>query len=253
MIGIATTVFWIFLIAFISTAVYSAKDLQLMFGEPQIGTTTDNKMLFSMPITIINNGLYDIDNFGLRTRIKDKDGNTITRGTTNIPIVKKGEEVTATHNMTIDVNDLLQRDQNYLFNDTEMRIYETGTIGIAEIISVQASTNFSMPWGAPLYNFALGANQSSLFNSTHVRVVIPISFENHALFDLAGNITIEMYNSTDALIGEGETSIDAMQNSPYSGSIQLLVQAAEMTGSGHFEVYFETSFFDYGPMVIPYG
>jgi hypothetical protein len=253
MIGLATTFFWIFLIAFIATAVYSAKDLQFMFGEPQLGITGDNKLLFSMPITIINNGLYNIDSFSLRTRIKDKDGHTLARGTTIIPIIRKGEEVTATHNMTIDVNSVLQKNQNYLFNDTEVTIYETGSIGIAHIIPVQASTNFTMPWGAPLYNFALGPSQYTPFNYTHARVVVPISFENHAFFDFNGNIRIDMYNSTDVLVGEGQTNIEAWHDSPYYGNVELLVQTAGMTGSGHFEVYFQTSFFDYGPMVIPYG
>jgi hypothetical protein len=194
-----------------------------------------------------------MDSFSLRTRIRDKNGHTITRGTTNIPIIKKGEEVTATHNMTIDINDLLQRDENYLFNDTEMRIYETGSIGIANIIPVQASTNFTMPWGAPLYNFALGASQYLSFNYTHVMVVVPISFENHAFFDVAGTVKIEMCNSTDVLVGEGETNIEAWHNSPYYGNINVIAQIAGMTPSGRFEVYFDTLLFDYGPMVIPYG
>ena len=253
MIGLATTFFWIFLIAILVTAVYSVKDLQFSFGEPQLGTTSDNKLLVSIPITIINNGLYNIDYFNVTTEILDQDGYPITNGSTFIPVIGKGQEVNATHNMTIDVNDLLQRDQNLLFNDTELEINETGSIRIAEIIPVQASTNFSMPWGAPLYNFMLGQYQYTPINSTHVNIMIPISFENHASFDLDGSIRIRMYNSTGGQVGRGRTDIQVMQNSPYSGYISFTVQMTGMTESGRFEVYFRTSFFNYGPIVIPYG
>jgi hypothetical protein len=253
MIGLATTFFWIFLIAILVTAVYSVKDLQFSFGQPQLGTTSDNKLLVSIPITIINNGLYNIDYFNVTTEILDQDGYPITNGSTFIPVIGKGQEVNATHNMTIDVNDLLQRDQNLLFNDTELGINETGSIRIAEIIPVQASTNFSMPWGAPLYNFMLGQYQYTPINSTHVNIMIPISFENHASFDLDGSIRIRMYNSTGGQVGRGRTDIQVMQNSPYSGYISFTVQTTGMTESGRFEVYFRTSFFNYGPIVIPYG
>jgi hypothetical protein len=253
MIGLATTFFWIFLIAILITAVYSAQYLQFNFGQPQTGTTPDNKLLLSIPVTIVNNGFYDIDYFNITTEILDQNGFQITNGSTFISVVGKGQQVTATHNMTIDVNDLLQSDENFLFNDTELGINEIGSIRIAGIIPVQASTNFSMPWGAPLYNFALGQYQFTPINLTHVSVAIPISFQNHASFDLDGSIRIRMYNSTNGQIGRGRTDIQVMQNSPYSGYISFNVQIAGMTQNGRFEVYFRTSFFDYGPIVIPYG
>jgi hypothetical protein len=253
MIGLATTFFWTFLIVILITAVYSAKDLQFSFGQPQLGTTSDNKLLFSIPITIINKGLYNIDCFNITTKILDQDGFEITNGSTFIPAIGKGQEVTATHNMTLKVNDLLQRNENYLFNDTELRINETGSIRIAEIIPVQASTNFSMPWGAPLYNFTLGQHQYAPINYTHVSVTIPISFNNHAFFDLNGSIRIQMYNSANRLIGAERTNIEVWQDSPYNGCVEFVVQRTGITGSGHFDVYFNTSFFDYGPIVIPYG
>ncbi|MDH5754352.1 MAG: hypothetical protein OEY95_03995, partial [Candidatus Bathyarchaeota archaeon] len=81
----------------------------------------------------------------------------------------------------------------------------------------------------------------------------PISFENHAFFDLTGSIQICMYNSTDMLVDEGQTTIEARQNSPYRGYIELYVLTAEMTETGYFEVYFLTPLFSYGPLVIPYG
>jgi len=253
MIGIATTFFWIFLIAFFITAVYSAKDLQFDFGDPKMGLTADNKVLFSLPITIVNKGYYNIGAFNITTEISDEEGFTITRGSTFVRVINKNDVVTINHNMTIDLNDLLQKGQNYLFNDTELKIYEAVGMRIAEVIPVQASTNLSLPWGAPLYNFVLGEIEYVAHNYTHLRVVVPISFENHAFFDLVGSIQIRMFNSTNVLVGEGQTNIEAIHNSLYNGYVELYVAITGMTETGHFEVSFLTPFFNYGPMVINYG
>jgi hypothetical protein len=252
MIGLATTFFWIFLIAFFISAVYSVKDVHFDFGDPQISLTSDNKLVFSLPVSITNRGFYDIDAFNMTTEVSDMEGFIITRGSTFIPVITKNDSVTVTHNMTMDVNDLLGRDQNLLFNDTELKIYEAVSMRIADMIPIQASTNLSVPWGAPLHNFTLGEVEYAAYNRTHFRAVIPISFENHAFFDVVGNIQIRMYNSADEVVGNGQTNIEAYHNSPYNGYLELYVPITGITESGRFEVYFRTPFFNYG-LVIPYG
>ncbi len=253
MIGIATTFFWIFLIIFSVSAFYSVKDLQFAFGEPQMSLTSDNELLFSLPITIANHGYYDVGFFKVMTEISDDEGFIIMQGSTLVPVIVKGEKVVITHNMTIDVDDMLQSNQSYLFNDADLKIYAMVGMRLAELIPVQASTNLSMPWGAPLYNFTLGEVQYASYNLTHFRVTVPISLENHAFFDLTGTIQIRMYNSTDSLFGEGQTDIAAGQHSPYSGFVELYVSTVAISESGHFEVYFQTPLLNYGPLVIPYG
>ncbi|MCW3994124.1 MAG: hypothetical protein NWE85_06145 [Candidatus Bathyarchaeota archaeon] len=251
MISITTTIFWIFLIVFLVSAVYSAKDIRFDFGGPQIGLTSDNKILFSLPITIDNKGYYNIGCFNVTTEILDKEGFMITRTSTFIPVIEKNRRVMATHNVTIDINDL-QNSQDYLFNDTELEVRETVSIKLAEVIPVQASTNLSMPWGAPLYNFTLGEIEYAGFNGTHMTATIPINFENHASFDLTGNIQICMYNSTNILVSKGQTTIETPQNTQYHGHIELNVPIIGITENGHFEVYFLTPLFEFGPLVIPY-
>ncbi|MBE0519766.1 hypothetical protein IBX35_01805 [Candidatus Bathyarchaeota archaeon] len=251
MISIATTFFWMFLIVFLVSAVYSVKDVRFDFGEPQIGLTSDNKILFSLPITIDNKGYYNIGCFNVTTEILDHEGFMITRASTFIPVIEKGGQVMATHNVTININDL-QNSQDYLFNDTELELREMVGLKLAEVIPVQASTNVSMPWGAPLYNFTLGEIEYAGFNGTHMTATIPMSFENHASFDFTGNIQIQMYNSTNTLVSEGQTTIETPQHVPYSGYIELNVPIIGITENGHLEVYFLTPLFEFGPLVIPY-
>ena len=253
MIGIATTVFWVFLIAFAVSAVYSVKDVQFDFGEPQSYLDSDNNMVFSLPVVIFNRGYYNIGFFNVTTEISDEVGGVISQGTTFIPVIRKGEETTILHNITIDVTDLIGENQNFLFNDTDLRMYGAVGMRLAEMIPVQASMNFSMPWGAPLYGFALGTPQYSPFNATHSRVSVPINFENHAFFDLAGDIQLSMFNSADQLIGGGQTAVAAYQNSPYSGIVDIYVLTTGVTDSGHFDVSFSAPPFNCGPWAISYG
>jgi hypothetical protein len=253
MIGIATTFFWIFLITFAASAFYSVKDVHFNFGDPQVSVTPDDKLLLSLPITITNLGYYNIGSFNMTTEILDENGSIIIRGSTFVPIVRKGDTVQTAHNMTIDVNDLLQSHQNYLFNDTEIGINEIVGMSIAEVIPIQASTNLSEPWGAPLYNLAVGDIQYSAHNQTHLSAIVPISFENHALFDIAGNVQMRMYNSTDSLLGEGQTAVNAAQYASYNGYVTFYVPVVGITSDGYFEVDFMTPFFNIGPLVIPYG
>ncbi|MDH5788730.1 MAG: hypothetical protein OEZ40_10615, partial [Candidatus Bathyarchaeota archaeon] len=135
----------------------------------------------------------------------------------------------------------------------ELRINAIVGMSVAEVIPVQAVANLSAFWGAPLYDFRLGGIDLTVYNSTHLRAVVPIGFENHAFFDLVGNMQLRMYNSTDSLLSEGETLIEAWHGSPYSGSVELYVSAAGATANGRFEMYFANPFFTIGPVVVPYG
>jgi len=252
MISLATTFFWIFLIGFFISAVYSIKDVQFGFEEPQMKLTSDNKILFSLPITIDNNGYYNIGSFNVTTEISDKEGFMIAQGSTFISVIEKGRQTVTTHNVTIDIDDLLQNNQNYLFNDTELEVRETVGMKLAEVIPVQASTNLSMHWGAPLYNFTLGEIEYTPYNLSHILVAVPISFENHASFDLTGSIQIQIYNSVDISVGEGQITIEAPQNAPFQRNVELTIPVTQIAEIRYFEVYFSTQLFSFGPLVISY-
>ena len=253
MIGIATTFFWIFLIAFSVSAAYSAKDIQFNFGDPQTGLNANNELFLSLPITIVNRGFYNIGHFNVTSRIADRDGFEITRSSTLIQVIRKGEAATAFHNLTFNINELLQRDQDYLFNDSEIRIDETVGLRLAEVIPVQAEANLTLPWGAPLYNFAIGQPQYSVYNATHFRATVPVSFENHAFFDLAGSIELRMYNDANARTGYGDTVFTVAQHERFDGAVEFYVLMSSVMTSGRFEAYLFSPLFNYGPWVIPYG
>jgi hypothetical protein len=253
MIGIATTFFWIFLIAFFASAAVSAKDIQFNFGQPQTSINSHNELLISLPVSIVNRGFYNIGDFGITSVVRDAEGDEITRGSTLVPVIRRDEEITAHHNMTLSISDMLQRSENYLFNDSELRFYVAVGLSLAQLIPVEAQTNFTIPWGAPLYNFSLGTPQYSPHNATHFRVLIPVNFENHASFDLMGQLQVRMFNSGNLPVGDGETSIDTPQQSSHDGLLELYVAMSRITATGRFEANLFSPLFNYGPWVIPYG
>jgi hypothetical protein len=252
MIDFATATCWVFLIMFCVSAVYSVKDLGLSIGNPQTGITSDSKILFSFPVEIANNGFYDIGSFNFTTEVLSESGSTITEGSTLIPTIGKGVKLSILHNMTLDINRLLQSDQECLFNDTQLDTVESVGMKIGAIIPVQASGNFSISWGAPFHDFKLGNRQYSELNYTHTQVIVPMGFDNHAFFDVTGEILLQMYDNTGQLIGHGQTLIEAEQHSHYEGHIELAV-ATSITRTGRFELEFQTPLFSSTSKVIPYG
>lgn len=252
-ISAATTFLWIFLILFFVSAVYSVKDVRFDVGDPEIGLTSEDKTVFSLPITIDNQGYYNIDSFNTTTKILGEENSIIARASTYIPVIEKGEEVKVTHNMTVDIDDLLHECQDYLFNDTSLEVDTTVGLELGGVIPVRVSTNISVPWGAPLYNFTLKEIQYTTLNGTHMTATVPVCFENHAVFNLTGNLQIHLYNSTDAMLGEGEAIIRAPKNAGYQDRVMFIIPMAGITGKGYYTVYFSTQFFDSEPVVFHYG
>jgi hypothetical protein len=253
MIDLATAVCWVLLIILSALAVYSVKAVQFGLGELQTGTTPDGRILFSVPINISNEGYYNIGSFSFTTRILDQNDHQIAEGSTLISTIGRGEKLSVLHNMTFDLNSLQLLDQKYLFNDTQLNGTESVSMKLGGVIPVQASENFTIPWGAPLYNFKLGQPQYSVHNSTHMQVTVFLSFDNHAPIDISGRAQICMFNGANQLIGLGGTEIKAAQQSHYDNCVELYVETSSVTRTEWMELEFRTPLFSYGPVVIPYG
>jgi hypothetical protein len=256
-LGIATFIFWVFLIAFIALAAYSIKDLNFSLGELQFTAAPNGQLLFSLPMYIDNKGVSSLKSFDLTTVFLDAESSEISSASTFVPVIPHGENVTIFHNVTLSMDDLLEKDEQYLFNDNNLMASVTAGVNFAELLPVQISMNTTYPWGAPFYNFTLGQPMYNRFNTTYGRITVPSSFENHAAFDLVGDMRVELYDSANSLVGESQTALDVPQYSAYTGKLDFYVpiNSASLSAaqSGHFSVYFSTLFFEYGPVVIPYG
>ena len=125
-------------------------------------------------------------------------------------------------------------------------------LNFAELVPAQVSTNITYPWGAPFYGFALGQGQYVPLSTSEYKVTVPLSFENHAAFNITGNIRVRFYDGADSLLAESQTHFNVTQHSSYASELEFIVPFSGER-SGYFEVYFSTELFEYGPMVIPFG
>ncbi|MEM2106047.1 MAG: hypothetical protein QXV21_06265 [Candidatus Bathyarchaeia archaeon] len=244
MISVATALFWIFLAAFTISAVYSfIKDVRFGFGELEMSTnlTEQNEMVLCLPITVENKGLFNIGFFNITTEISSIEGDIIARGNTCIPIIGRNTIIAIRHNITVNVAELFQEKSNLIFNDTTFVLYEAVSMSVAEVIPFAASTNVTIPWGAPLYNLNIGEPER-VVNGTHTLIRMLINFENHSFFDVAGNLSIRIYNLEGAVINETQTFIEAPSSTFYSDYAEIGVEGTAVPL--RLEFYLQTPIFN---------
>jgi len=225
------------------------KDIRVSLGEPHTSITDDNELLFSFPVYVVNTGYYNLAQLNVSTEIFNQSGVGIAQGSTVIPLIRAGETTNATHNMKLNLTDLSENNQDLLFYDSELIVHLMVNMKAAEVVPVQASYNSSIQWGAPLYNLKVGTAQPATFNATHALVTIPISFENHAFFDLTGTVQVSIYSNTNTRLTTVESSIQTPQHSQYAENMELYVPLTASNGA-RLDVFFVTPLFSLGPLVI---
>jgi hypothetical protein len=247
MLGIVTIILWLVILFFSVTAVYSVMNLGVNLGEVQI-LPSSKGITFSLPFSIDNNGYYEIADLNLTTRVTDPNGTLIDLTETFVQSIPQGSTVNATHTIPIDLDSILSLDYApLLFEDSEFNVEIFVGLNFARAVPVQLSTNATIPWGAPLADFSLGRVSVSPLNSTHAEASMPLSFENHAILDLTGTVTLELYNNdSQDMITSGKAVIDVPSHQSYSDRIVMytsLQDASKVTGSGKVHVIFETPMF----------
>jgi len=252
-LGWTTKIFWIFIVLFSATSVYSATNVRMGFGEPQIFLSNEF-MVISIPLFINNTGFYDLSELNITANAMDHNGSLALTSTTYVDVIKKGSSVKTTHNLSVSLEDIKSWVQTYLFKDTIFNLDMSMKLNFAHVIPFQVSMNKTLPWGAPLYNFSIGQISYVYYNVTHQRVIIPLSFENHSpYFGVDGMMRVEMCNASGGVIASGTSILDVPSHSKYEDQVELIVDILKLTPSGEMHFYFETSAFTFGPVVMPYG
>lgn len=245
-LGWTVNIFWILIIAFSVTAVYSAMNLGIGFGEAQM-LSSSKGFVFSLPFLINNNGYYDISELNITTRVSDCNGTSITSSSTFVPLVSRGSIVETTHNISISLDDIMSGEFTYLlFNDSSFDLGTFVALNFAHAIPIKISTNATISWGAPFYNFSVLEISTHPHNATSNKVVISINFENHAFLGITGVVRLEIFNNINELVACGTTSPDVPSGHRYDEQIVTyldLVDLPRLTESGKVRVIFETPMF----------
>jgi hypothetical protein len=254
-LGIATTVFWALLAVFIVLTAYSIKDLNIDIGEPQIVSITNDQLILSLPLKVDNKGFFSVEELHFSTVFSDVEGEEFSTADSFLPVVQEGEKITFVHNATLSISKLLEKNDQYLFNDNQLKASVTTGFNFAQLLPVQISTEFEFQWGAPFHNFALSKlpNGQSLAHSP----MVLMRFENHATFDVVGSIRVELHDSTGSLMCQMQMPVNVTRHSAYFENVQFNIPQKAVSFSiepnSHFEVYFDTGSIEYGPLVIPYA
>jgi hypothetical protein len=245
----ATSVFWIILLLFTVTVAYSALQIRPSFGEPSVSSSGD-VLTTSLPMILYNGGFYDISKFNITTLIKDHRGQTITSSSTFVPVINSGANTTIIHTMSLSIEQAAIGDLSHLlFNDSELDVVAAVRLVYARAFPIEISLNLSMPWGAPFANLTIGNVSTGPLNLTHVRVLLPLSFENHSFLEMNGTVRFEIVDQLNHVVGNGSTGFTLSPENRFETDVEVLV-SGDPSNIREAHLYLETTFFDYGPVVI---
>jgi len=245
----ATSIFWIILLLFTVTAVYSAFQIRPGFGDPSVSTSGDT-LIVSLPFGLYNGGFYDISRFNITTVVSDSHGSKISSSSTFVATISKGENTSIIHNMSLNIGQMATSDLSFLlFNDSELNVTAILMLTYANAFPFEITANISMPWGAPLANMAIGNISITPFNSTHVRALVPLSFENHSYLEMSGTARLEVVDSAGNVVGEGATMFYAPSENRFETNVGVLLSASSAI-IREVRLYFQTPFLTYGPVVV---
>jgi len=244
-LSIATKILLILVIIFSITAVYSAANVRISFGEPHT-SSSDGIILLSTPLFINNTGFYEITNLNITAHIEDRDNRTVSTSTTIVPTIPPNKNIQKTHNITLNLKNLTKELPYLAFNDSIFNMHTFVALRFANVIPIQMSTNATMPWGAPLYNFSVGTIS---LNHAKKLVTVALSFENHAFFSINGIIYLEVYNGKNEQIGTSEVTIDVSSGLRFDDFVEISVDPSKLTREGQIRIFFETSMLSVGPII----
>jgi len=251
-LGWAIYILWLVIIVFTVTAVYSAFQLGLDFGDWQT-STSEGTVTLTLPFSVENNGFYDIYDLNVTTIVRENNEQLLSSSSTVVPLISSGNKINATHNISISFENMTSASlSRLLFYDADLDMEMSFALRYAGVIPLKIGRNFTAPWGAPLGNLTIGNVAVNQYNSTHVRTTLPFSFENHSFFSLNGTVRTEIMNTLGQQVGGTTTLINVPPQTGYSTQFMVLIP---LSGSGFKEarLYFDTSVFSYGPVVMPLG
>lgn len=253
MMSLATSILWGVLVIFLVTAAYSATLIEIQFEEPKVYVSEVNTPTVTLLIVVNNKGYYTIEEFTLQTEILDENETKITSHKTYVAEIPAGKKTLVMHNMTFPIDELTMEVINLLFNDVNLTLTSEVELKFTELLPIKIQTNTSFLWGAPFYNFTIGEPAFQQYNLTHYRLAMPISFENHALFDINGTLSLNILNQQNTIIAAAKLPIYVPSTIPYFNILEVYIKNTEPMFEGRVEVLFESENFSFGPWVMPFG
>ena len=250
-LGWTVTISTIILFLFLVTAFYSAVQTIMTQGITISGFQTrfsDGSLILSVPITVNNTGYYDITDFTVKTILTDANGTVLVEESTVMPEVRRGETASTTHNLTMNVLQILSNMTHLLFHDSSFNMTLAIRFRYAHAFSFQvAMKNMSMPWGAPLKDLTVKNVTLTGFNGTFLYMKIALELKNNAFFDIGGILRLKVYDETGKLLGSGTGPVHVPHGGSLTEPVEAMIEIEDplsFTGKGYVEVSLELPMMD---------
>lgn len=187
-------------------------------------------------ITLMNRGPLPLR--GVKVEAYVKHGELMLAAGQSTPIdIPPNSQGTISLSVELALTNLSPELRNLLlFNDTVLDLSLRAEAGVGDLLSAKVEGEASIPWGAPLYGFSFGSPSMEVYNETHVKVSVPINFENHSPYiDLVGEPLITLLDEEGVEVGRGFLSINAPRGEAFEGEAVLYLDISDMVEELLFE------------------
>ncbi|MFP4170685.1 MAG: hypothetical protein ACLFUV_06670 [Methanomassiliicoccales archaeon] len=169
----------------------------------------DDYITLSQPVSITNEGFYDMEDFTVRFLLEDVDGNVIT-DYENLPVdINTGGTTDVNINLRIDMDDIGEEGmRNLVFNGTTFdMLVELRTDYMLNLVTLMANVSEEMGWDPLINDYGLdthGIHHS--FQGDRLEIVAPFFVDASEMMDgRTVNIDCTLRNSTSTLSTASES------------------------------------------------
>jgi hypothetical protein len=189
--------------------------------EASLGFSSGNVTL-TLPVDVFYSGWLSIRDIEVTTGVHNSSGVLLTSALTNVPNMSPG-----TNRISVDMVFPVNASRSLLTQDQELTIDASVRVFGFELVS--ESLNYS--WAAPLSGLNFTSPMLSPVNATHMRLQMGMEGRNNSPVSISDcTVQLQIFNSTDALVGSSTTSFSLAQG-PFSENFEVVFPVGSSPGS----------------------
>lgn len=185
---------------------------------------TESEVRIDIPLSLSNPGPMPISDVSLMLSVKDGSDTTILSGSGGPFTVSAGRTEHLTFPLTLPLSDTSRPILSRLLTSSEnLTVTATLLAYVPPLAKLTGRAFTDFPWGALVDNLQISTPSVAIYNSSHLLVTVPMSFENHSPFiDVDTVLEAEIINATTGLsAGAGSLHVQAARNSAFSQDLIL--------------------------------
>jgi hypothetical protein len=189
--------------------------------EIALGFSSGNVTL-TLPVDVFYSGWLNLRDIEVATRVHNSSGVLLTSALTKVPNMNPG-----TNRINVGMVFPVNASRSLLTQDQELTVDASVRVFGFELVS--ESLNYS--WAAPLSGLNFTSPMLSPVNATHMRLQMGMEGRNNSPVSISDcTVQIQVFNSTNALVGSNTTSFSLAQG-PFSENFEVIFPVGSTPGS----------------------